>query len=449
MNKINILFKEKLSRFYAIFLIFLIPVLIITNSLWRISVYQKNMQLELTQKTELTAGIISSSISSDLTDSVTLQAKINQIKISNPIIDEIDIIVPSDSGLDYPIAASTDSNNIGVSLNDSELDSIWQNETTKTVSIKTYQGKNSQKYWSTTKIIKNDLNEKIGILNLKLSTTDIDKLCSAAINQSLILLVLTVFVVFLLLVNYFRFFEYFVKYRKIQEIDKMKDEFISIVSHEIKTPLAAVKGYLDMVIQGLTGKIDQNAKDHLVKVFANVQRLDLLVSELLDVSRLEQDRMQFDMQPVDAGKIMSEVLNEIGDKAKLKGLEIEHIIKTQLPPIFADPDRLHQVYENLVGNAIKYTLKGKITINYSLLNGNLLTSITDTGIGMSAEDSSRLFERFYRIKNEKTADISGTGLGLWISLAIAKRMNGNITFITKENTGTTFTIVMPFIKENK
>lgn len=445
MQFISRLFKEKFSQSYAILLIFLIPVLIIANGLWQISVYQKNMNLELKQKSQLVTKVFSDSLGAITNDINLLQNRINQVKNDNPEIDDIIIISPTKS--DFPIVAATDSTNLGVTLTDSEFVKVWANN--QTIS-RSFTDKNSQppkKFWLVATTVNNSSNLKQSILILKIDTSKTDTLSRAAINQSLVLLVFTVFVVFLLLINYFRFFEYFINYRKLQEVDKMKDEFISMVSHEIKTPLATVKGYLDMLFQGLTGQFDENTKEHLVKISANVGRLDLLVSELLDVSRLEQDRMQFDMQPVDVTIVVQNVLDEIGDQAKNKGLAIEHNKLTQTPPVFADPDRLHQIFENLIGNAIKYTPKGKIIIHYELDKGQLKTMIKDSGIGMAPLDTKRLFERFYRIKNEKTMNISGTGLGLWITKAISKRMNGNIVVKSQENIGSEFSVILPFIKD--
>jgi signal transduction histidine kinase len=230
----------------------------------------------------------------------------------------------------------------------------------------------------------------------------------------------------------------------------MKDDFISIASHELKTPMAAIKGYISMIFEGVGGKVDQKAKEHLEKAFANVKRLDVLVTELLDVSRLEQGRMQFDMQPMDISVVIKQVNSELQVKAEEKKLKLTY---QEMPKptvkIFADADRLAQIFDNVIGNAIKYTLKGGVTISHKIESDKLYTIIKDTGIGMSPEDRKRLFEKFYRIQNEKTMDIPGTGLGLWITKEIVHRMNGEIYADSMENIGSQFTIVFPIIKEQR
>jgi signal transduction histidine kinase len=237
-------------------------------------------------------------------------------------------------------------------------------------------------------------------------------------------------------------------YDKLKEVDEMKDEFISIASHELKTPMATIKGYINMMLEGLTGKIDPVARDHLIKVNDNVERLDILVSELLDVSRLEQERMQFDLQQVSLPKITEKVINNMMPYAKRKNLElIEEKFAQNLPNVFIDPDRFEQVLTNLISNAIKYTSKGSVKVVYSLTDDYLLASVKDTGIGMSIKDMERLFEKFYRIKNEKTAEIPGTGLGLWLSKSIAEKMNCQLEVKSELGKGSDFTIKIPLVKE--
>lgn len=445
MNSLKSFFKDKLAHFYVLFIIFLIPILIIINGLWRINTYQSNINQELTNETKLTATLISSLIGDDLTTKNTLEQDLVKAKTDSPGIEDITVFMPHNNS--FKVFTSTDNEFNNVTFLDSDFVKLWTEDQTIVRPFKNTDSNPSRRSWLGLTSIKNDSGIKQAILAIKLSSKDIDAASRTAINVSLVSLVFTVFIVFLLLVNHFRFFEYFKGYQKIQELDKMKDEFISIVSHELKTPLATVKGYLDMMFQGLTGKFDEKTRQHLIKIMMNVERLDSLINELLDVSRIEQERMQFDMQPMDISKISEKLLLELGENAKNKGLAMENVSVRQMPAIFADPDRVHQILENLVSNAIKYTQKGKITISYKIENGFVITFIKDTGIGMSPEDMKRLFDRFYRIKNEKTMDISGTGLGLWIAKAIASKMNGKIKVESEEGVGSTFCVSFPFIKE--
>lgn len=445
MGKMINFLKNKMAHFYVLAIVFLIPLLIVANGFWRITAYQSIVNTGLTDKSKLLTETLASTLGDQIDNAQILQQIISRAKLANSEIQDIAILKPE--GTNYTIFASTNPEFENLLFFDSEIVKITKDGNTLVKPYKNTDFKPAKRTWLGLALIKNDSQSNQAILITKLSSDKIDAQNRNTINISLIAMVLTIFVVFLLLVNHFRFYEYFVSYNKIREIDKMKDEFISIVSHELKTPLATVKGYLDMMFQGLTGKFDEKAREHLVKIMLNIQRLDLLISELLDVSRIEQERIQFDMQPVDVSKVIEKVLIELGENAKNKGLIIEHNTIKQMPAIFADQDRLSQVMENIISNAIKYTEKGKILISYRLKDGNVVASIQDTGIGMAPEDMKRLFQRFYRIKNEKTMDVAGTGLGLWIAKAITEKMNGKITVESKVGVGSTFSLVFPFIKD--
>lgn len=157
--------------------------------------------------------------------------------------------------------------------------------------------------------------------------------------------------------------------------------------------------------------------------------------------------MQFNMQPYDISEIIRASILTSEDQAKEKGLALTETKLPNMPLVFIDPERLRQVTDNLIGNAIKYTQKGSITISYQMADGKLSTIIKDTGIGMSSHDQKGLFTQFYRIKNEKTVDIPGTGLGLWIAREIIRKMNGKIIIDSTENVGSTFTIQLPYMKD--
>ena len=157
--------------------------------------------------------------------------------------------------------------------------------------------------------------------------------------------------------------------------------------------------------------------------------------------------MQFDMQPTDLTKLVDESIKVFSEDARAKNIKLAHYKMEPLPPVYVDPSRLRQVIDNLVNNAIKYTLEGEVSVSYRLEGGNVLIIVKDTGIGISAQDQKNLFDKFYRVKNEKTVDVPGTGLGLWISREMVRKMNGTITFASAENIGSQFIISLPYMKE--
>ena len=441
-------FKENFQFIYSLILIIFIPVAIVANTLWGIQNTKENMDAELQRKASLAEEVFAGSVADSLENDAILQTKIDQITKASAEFKEITVLKPQDDG--FLVVASSDQKNLGLIYKSLQNTIAWVEE--KPIATLGTDEKTTpqERYWTVITPLKDLSGTKQALVNMQVSLIDIDALTRKTLSQSLIILVVTVFFVLLLLVNHFRFFEYAVLFKRLKEVDKMKDDFISIASHELKTPMAAIKGYLSMILEGVAGKIDQKAKEHIDKAFANVKRLDVLVNELLDVSRLEQGRIQFDMQPLDITGVIKQVVSEIKVKADEKKLKISY---QELPEprvkIFADSDRMAQILDNVIGNAIKYTFKGGIQIFHQKDENHLKTIIKDTGIGMSPEDRRRLFEQFYRIQNEKTMDIPGTGLGLWITRELVHRMNGEIYADSMENIGSQFTIVFPIIKEKK
>lgn len=439
--------KENSQFIYSLILIFLIPVAIIVSTFWGMQKIQKNIESELQKKTILAKTIFAGAVSDSLDDDSLLETKIKTIVESNTELKEITVLKPIDDG--FLAVASSDVNNLGLTFKSLQYTSAWVDDKSIT-SLAQAEGNKNERYWVIISPLKNPDSENVALVNMKISLADIDSSRQKTLTETLIVLSITIFFVLLLLFNHFKFFEYSILFKRLKEVDKMKDDFISMASHELKTPMAAIKGYMGMIFEGVAGKVDQKAKAHLEKVLANIKRLDALVDALLDVSRLEQDRMQFDMQALDITQVLSEVISEIKVQADEKKLKIQYeTLAEPHPLIFADYDRIGQIFENIIGNAIKYTFKGGVTIYHRIEEGRLKTIIQDTGIGMSKQDMKGLFKRFYRIRNEKTADIPGTGLGLWITKEIVLKMNGEILAESKENIGSAFTIIFPIIEEKK
>lgn len=440
--------KENFQFIYSLILIIFIPVAIVANTLWSLQNTQKNMDAELQRKAALAESIFAGAVSDSLNNESALQSKIIQIAKNTSEIKEISVLKPQSDG--FLVVASSDEKNIGLVFISSQNTIAWIQDQSIATLVSDQTKTPNERYWVVITPLKDTTDQKQALVDMKVSLSDIDALTQKALSYSLFFLIITVFFVLLLLVNHFRFFEYAVLFKRLKEVDKMKDDFISIASHELKTPMAAIKGYLGMIFEGVAGKVDAKAREHLDKVFANVKRLDVLVSELLDVSRLEQGRMQFDMQPLDISSVIKQVASELKVNADAKKLKITYQeLPEPRPKIFADTDRIAQILDNILGNAIKYTFKGGITISHTSDGKVLNTIIKDTGVGMTPEDRKRLFEKFYRIQNEKTMDIPGTGLGLWITREIVHKMNGEIYADSMENVGSQFTISFPIINENK
>lgn len=229
---------------------------------------------------------------------------------------------------------------------------------------------------------------------------------------------------------------------KEAELDKMKSDLISIVSHELRSPLTSIKGYVDLMLGGDLGIIPDNMKSYLAIVSANANRLATLIEDMLDLSRIESGKLNMTFGKVDVKYLCDYVFLTLKPQAEMKKIDYKLEVCPGLA-VSGDVDRLQQVLTNLVSNAIKYTPEGGVVrINASRNDQNILIAVQDDGIGISEEDRKKLFQRFFRVKNAKTRNIGGTGLGLCIAKSIVEAHDGHIRVESEPDKGSTFIIVL-------
>ena len=234
-------------------------------------------------------------------------------------------------------------------------------------------------------------------------------------------------------------------YEKLERLDKAKSEFISIASHQLRTPLSAIKGYLSMILEESYGKYSKKMEKPLENVYTSNERLTKLVNDLLSISRIEAGKIELEPEQASIEKITSEVINElkiVADKKKIY-LRLEKP-KQILPKILVDKDKLRQVILNIIDNAIRYTVKGGISIKFKAEKTVFRIIISDTGEGMSAEEISKLFETFSRGKAGNRLWTEGAGLGLYIAKKFIEMHKGKIWAESKgKNKGSVFYIELP------
>lgn len=240
--------------------------------------------------------------------------------------------------------------------------------------------------------------------------------------------------------------------------EREQAEFISTASHEMRTPVASIEGYLGLALNPATAHIDEKARDFITKAHESAQHLGRLFQDLLDISKVEDGRMKNNPKIINVNEFLKNIFDGLATKANEKQLNyifmpdiIDEGKEKSLQPIFyanIDPDHFREVVSNLIENAIKYTPSGEVVVNVTGDDKQISVSVKDSGIGIPAEDIPHLFQKFYRVDNSDTREIGGTGLGLYLSRRLAETMSGNLRVESKYKEGSTFYLEIPRINSS-
>jgi signal transduction histidine kinase len=231
---------------------------------------------------------------------------------------------------------------------------------------------------------------------------------------------------------------------ELEQASTLKSQFLANMSHEFRTPLNAILGYTSMLQQGVAGPIDAPIKRHLARVASNGQHLLSIINEILDISRIEAGRMPLQVSKFKVPDLIGEVLAELDSIIRRSKLEVVTDVPKDLKPIHSDRQKVKQILLNLLSNAIKFTPQGSVKISARALRApkSLSISVSDTGIGIAAEDHQRIFEDFKQLDNSPTRAYGGTGLGLSICRRLADIIGGAITVRSQVGKGSTFTLTL-------
>jgi len=240
-------------------------------------------------------------------------------------------------------------------------------------------------------------------------------------------------------------------FEQVKTANEAKSEFMSTASHELKIPMTSIKGYAKLIQMGAAGALTDQQQEFLGVITNNIDRMDRLVSDLLDVSRIEAGRIRLQLEDVQISNVISDVIETIKTQIEKKKLHLDLKVDGNLPQIRADYGRMVQIVTNLVSNAYKYTPEGgNITVIARPYNGNMegvLVTIKDTGFGISEEDQARLFTTFFRSSDQNIRDEPGTGLGLSITKKMIESHGGELNFESEYGKGSSFTFTIPLVSQ--
>jgi len=231
---------------------------------------------------------------------------------------------------------------------------------------------------------------------------------------------------------------------EMERANRSKSTFLSMVSHELRTPLSVVRGYLSLILEGKIGPDQAQMREALRVADKRARHLQHLIEELLDLSRIEAGKLSIRKESLDLKKHLQETIDMFREDREQKGLAVEMDIPGDLPPVLADHDKVHQIFTNLVSNAIKFSNEGgRIFVEARAADGSVEVRVTDSGIGIPADRIDKVFEKFYQVDSSDTRRHAGTGLGLSIVKMILSALGGSIHVTSEVGRGTTFTLTLP------
>jgi signal transduction histidine kinase len=355
------------------------------------------------------------------------------ISAQNPTIVDFDIVV-EDAGR-WKIALSLDPSYDGTSLVGEDLFlSLAKADPANSFTVEEVM--EGERFFKTARAIQNASSSVIGVAITRQTLSEADRSIAASIRSSMYVLFGILALLMVLFFHHARIVDYTALYRRLKEVDQLKDDLISMVSHEFRTPLTVIRGYISEMRSG-KGTMPQN--EMLSRIERSAETLNMLVTDTLDVARIEQGRMQFRLADISPATVITEVCETLKPSAVSKGLSLTWNVDTGVQ-IHADPDRLRQVITNLVSNAIKYSDQGEILVQATKINQDCVMRVSDKGIGMTSEEQAQLFGKFSRATGERVRKEVGTGLGLWITKQLVEEMGGRISVESIKGVGSHFIV---------
>lgn len=236
---------------------------------------------------------------------------------------------------------------------------------------------------------------------------------------------------------------------QLRELDQKKSEFVSLVTHQLRTPLSGSKWSLSMILNGDLGSLTPDQRLYLMKTYESNERMIRLINDLLSSDRIDSRTLPLTLMPTQIKDLLDNVVVGMMPSAEAKKITIETHYPDQVPLLAIDPSTMRSVLQNLIENSIEYTnMGGRVDITITLTEKTVELAVADTGIGIPKDVQDRVFQRFFRAPNAMKTETDGSGLGLYIVASIIRKHRGTITFTSEENKGTTFVVSLPIIENN-
>lgn len=383
----------------------------------------------------------------DAANPEALQRSIDRIVANDTRLKNIRVIVKD--GRDYKAIAAQNPDQVGMSIDvtpslngESLIAYSWVNASEDVSSEIEIAG---EKLRRVVKVFVGRNGEVYALAAADFSINRTLDMIAAAVYQSYLIMGVIMILSLFLIVQHTRLFSYVGLSKDLQQKNTAKDNFIRMATHELRAPVTVLTGYTDLLKEDLAGTVDADQQKYIDRMVLSVKNLSDLMADILEVSHLEQGRTDFEPEIIAPDIVVKEIVDGLAAKAEQKGLKLSFDAKGFSHKIRVNPVCFKRIVTNLVENSIKYTPAGKVAVTVAAQTAKKRCAITiqDTGFGISAEGQAHLFEQFYRVKTQENAEIPGTGLGLWMSREMARKMGGDIMLESIERMGSKFFIFFP------
>lgn len=235
---------------------------------------------------------------------------------------------------------------------------------------------------------------------------------------------------------------------RLKELDNLKTEFVSLASHQLRSPLAKIQGYSSMILEEEFGKLPENLKEPLQRIFLSSQNLGSLLNDFLDVAQIEKGQAVYDLKPVNVVEVLNKVSDSFKDVFDNTGIAFKTTYdKSSEAKVLGDFKKIESAVSKILDNAIRYTPQGQITLSLAEKNDDLIITIKDTGVGIDQEEIDELFQKFRRGKNSYNVSVAGSGLGLYVAREIVESQEGRIWLKSEgAGKGTSAFIAFPLLR---
>ena len=421
--------KKHPQLLLTIFLIILIPIAFLVSGQQFLKAGQEQLNRIQKDRIGIMHDVFASLVERTQYDAVLLQEEITDLARLNPDFTQFRIVVFTNNEL-IPIAA-LNPDRIGQPETETDLFDYAAIRDDETVIFEFY--KDSERTWQAFRMVR-ATDGTVFYVFTENSLAATDQLFSNQINRAYWWLVGLLLLVLFFVIRHVRMIDYSYMYKETKKANELKDLFTNMIAHELRAPLTAINGYASMVAEHKDATI--HSKEYGLRISKATDRLLTIVNDLLDVARIQSGKLTVEQQNYNVSAVIGAVVNEINASALQKNIAL-HTTGTDTPiEMVGDGKRLHQALINLVSNAIKYTKQGTITISIEKKYEIVEIRVQDTGMGISAADQKELFAPFFRVSGDEVSEITGTGLGMWITKQLIELMGGSIAVESIKGVGT-------------